>query len=97
MRWLGFWFLMATIQGPTHVDFWKNEILSPFSGAPFRLGKMMSRNRFYDILKSLEIRNNNPPNYVDKFFPIQDLVDAWNNIMKVNFTPGWISCLDQSM
>jgi Transposase IS4 len=97
MRWLGLWFLMATIQGPTRAEFWKKEGISLFSGAPFRLGEMMTRNRFDDILKSIGFTNQNPPNYVDKFFPIRDLVTAWNDNMTINFTPGWISCLDESM
>jgi hypothetical protein len=38
-----------------------------------------------------------PPTYCDRFFEIRKLVDAWNENMVVNFSPGWISCLDESM
>lgn len=97
LRWLGLWFLMATIQGPSRIDFWRKDPISIFEGAPFRLGDYMSRNRFDDILKGLEFMSEDPPPYKDKFFRIRDIVKSWNENMFENFTPGWISCLDESM
>jgi Transposase IS4 len=97
LRWLGIWFLMATIQGPARYEFWKKDPIDPFVGAPICLNEYMSRNRFQDILTSLQFTDGEPPNYVDKFFRIRDLVNAWNGNMTSNFTPGWINCLDESM
>jgi Transposase IS4 len=91
------WFLMSTVQGPSRYEFWKKDPVNLNSGAPLRLGELMSRHRFDDIFKPLQLTNSKPPNYVDKFFPIRDLVSAWNANMRSNFTPGWISCLDESM
>jgi Transposase IS4 len=87
--------LIETIQGPVRSDFWRREAVDPFVGAPFRLGDYMSRNRFDDILISLSFTNNNPPSYIDKFWMIRQMVDAWKGNMTTNFTPGWISCLDE--
>jgi Transposase IS4 len=98
VRCLGIWFLMAIkIQGPAHYKFWEKDPVDPFVGAPIRLNEYMSRNRFQDILASLQFTDGEPPNYVDKFFRIRDLVEAWNGNMTSNFTPSWINCLDESM
>jgi Transposase IS4 len=97
LRWLGIWFLIATIQGPSRVEFWRKETIDPFSGAPYRFGEFMSRNRFDDILQSITYTNHDPPAYIDKFFRIRQLVQEWNENMALNFKPGWILCLDESM
>jgi Transposase IS4 len=97
LRWLGIWFLIATIQGPSRVEFWRKESIDPFSGTPYRFGEFMSRNRFDDILQSMTYTNIDPPAYLDKFFRIRQLVQEWNENMGLNFKPGWISCLDESM
>jgi hypothetical protein len=57
----------------------------------------MSRSRFDEIAHCLRYTNDAPPTYCDWFFEIQKLVKAWNENMAVNFSPGWISCLDESM
>lgn len=97
LRWLGLWFIMSTIEGPNRRDFWSMDVIDVFNGSPFRLNLYMSRNRFEDILYSLGYTKSNPPAYNDKFYEIRDLVDAWNEHMSENFTPGWASCLDESM
>ena len=97
LRWLGIWFLMATIQGPHRREFWSSKNIDRFQGTPFRLGDLMSRNRFEDILEALNYTDKNPPTYHDPFHPIRQLVEAWNANMTENFLSGWISCLDESM
>jgi hypothetical protein len=97
IRWLGCWFLMATIEGPQRQEFWAVSDVQIFKGAPFRLTEFMSGKRFTTILKALEFTLVEPPNYNDKFHQIRDLVDAWNKNMANNFCPGWINCLDESM
>jgi Transposase IS4 len=57
----------------------------------------MSRNRFDDILSSLVYTNKEPTIYKDRFFEIRQLVDCWNANMAANFSPGWVTCLDESM
>ena len=96
-RFIGIWMLMSTCCGPSRRDYWKNSQIDMFDGAPFRLTEYMSRNRFEDILASLAFTNNIPPAYVDKFFHVRDIIDAWNENISENFVPGWVSCLDESM
>jgi Transposase IS4 len=57
----------------------------------------MSRIILDDILRYLQLKQNDPPNYVNKLFLIRYLVSAWIDNMHANYTPGWISCLDNSM
>jgi hypothetical protein len=97
LQFLGLWFLMATIQGPQRTDYWSLEPVSKYNGAPFRITEM-SRFRFDEILRCLRYTDDMPPTaYCDQFFQIRKLVEAWNENMAANFTPGWISCLDESM
>ena len=97
LRWLGMWFLMATIQGPRRRDFWSTSNPDRFVGAPFRLNDIMSRNRFETILESLRYTDVPTPNYADRFHEVRQLIEMWNANMTDNFLPGWISCLDESM
>eukprot|EP00980_Cylindrotheca_fusiformis_P024084 scaffold11524_cov91-Cylindrotheca_fusiformis.AAC.3 len=97
LRWLGIWFLMATIQGPQRRDFWSTAKVDIFEGAPFRVNEWMSRNRFEAILGALKYTRSAPPAYQDKFHEVRDMIDAWNANMNEKFTPSWISCLDESM
>ena len=43
LLWLGLWFLMATLEGPSRRDFWSIGEIDPFNGAPFRFLCFMSR------------------------------------------------------
>ena len=38
-----------------------------------------------------------PPQERDPFFPVQDLIDAWNENMKKVFHPSWIVVIDESI
>jgi Transposase IS4 len=97
LKWLGVWFLMATIQGPSRHDYWRNAKIDMFSGAPYRFNHLIKRSRFDSILSALTLTDNTPPLYVDRFFQVRQLIAAWNDNMFANFSPGWISCLDESM
>lgn len=97
LRWIGMWFLMATIQGPQRRDFWATSPIDIYDGAPFRLNGIMSRNRFETILKAISYTSSTPPTYTDRFHEVRDMIEAWNANMVQNFTPSWISCLDESM
>jgi Transposase IS4 len=98
LRFLGVFFLVGTIEGPDRRQFFASEDVNVFTGAPFRVRAFMSRNRFEDILYSLEYTLRDPPTtYNDRFFYVRDLIDAWNKNMHDCFLPGWVSCLDESM
>lgn len=97
LRFLGLWFFMATLSGYAKRQYWSTSEVNEFDGAPYRLHKYMSYNRFMDILSCLGYTMSSPPNFVDKFWEIRDLVKAWNANMKEVFVPSWVSCLDESM
>ena len=88
---------MATTEGNKRDNFWNSKPISIFSGAPFRLNQYMSGRRFKSILTALRLTSSAPPSFQDRFHPVRDLLDAFNKNMNQVFTPGWISCLDESM
>ena len=97
LRWLGLWFLMATITGPDGSDFWSLGEVDCFVGAPMRLGHLMSRKRFEAILKALSYTSRQRPAFRDRFWEVRQMLDAWNTNMMEQFTPSWVNCLDESM
>ena len=68
-----------------------------FIGAPLRLGSFMSRKWFEVILKTLAITARQPPAFRDHFWEVREIIEAWNANMTEQFTPSWLSCLDESM
>ena len=68
-----------------------------FIGAPLRLGPFMSRKQFEAILKALAITARQPPAFRDCFWEVQEIIEAWNAKMMEQFTPSWVSCLDESI
>ena len=68
-----------------------------FVGAPMRLGTFMSRKLFAAILKALVITARQPPAFSDHFWEVREIIEAWNANMTEQFTPSWVSCLDESM
>jgi Transposase IS4 len=68
LQWIGLWFLMATIQGPSRHEYWRQADVDCFSGAPYRFNVFMSRNRFDDIASAITYTSNTPQaTYIDKF------------------------------
>ena len=41
--------------------------------------------------------SNEPPAYVDRFWEVRQLIDAWNANMPHNVSPSWINAIDKSM
>ncbi|KAL7571289.1 hypothetical protein ACA910_008942 [Epithemia clementina (nom. ined.)] len=97
LRWIGVWLFLATIEGPDRLDFWSLGEIDMFDGAPFRLNHIMSRNRFEAILKAIFYSDREPPPYKDPFWEVRQMLEEWNHNMTEQFTPGWVSCLDESM
>jgi hypothetical protein len=100
LRFLGLWFLMATIGGGfDKMEYWSTAPVDKdsVSGAPYRFNDWMSRNRFLAILSALRFTNENPPPYVDRFFQIRQMIRLWNENIQSIFKPGWLTCLDESM
>ena len=46
--------------------------------------------RFEQIFTQIKYTDEDPPHYVDRFFQVRKLVEAWNTNMFANFIPGWI-------
>ena len=68
---------------------WSNTEVNMFEGAPGRLTKYMSLNRFEDILHNLSYTDKNIPAYNEKFFHMCPMEYAWNeNMTKVFNLPG---------
>ena len=97
VRFLGLIFLMATSQGSQRRDYWATDSPQMFSGAPFRLHQYMSRRRFENILKHLAFTQEPPPAFKDPFHQVNDLIGHFNSHTHSAFSPGWVSCLDESM
>ena len=57
----------------------------------------MSRKQFEAILKALPITARQPPAFRDRFWEVQEILERWNANMTEQFTPSWVSCLDESM
>ena len=57
----------------------------------------MSRERFEVILECLAFTNRKPPTFIDKFWEVRQMVEVWNDNMQQVFSPGWVTCLDESM
>ena len=45
----------------------------------------------------MKLTDRKEPPYADKFWEVRQLIDEWNKNMEQNFSPSWISCLDESM
>ena len=64
-----------------------------FSGAPFRIGKYISCNRFEEIINSLRYMHKISPSETDnKFFQLIQLEDECNKNMDEMFDPLITSC-----
>ena len=68
-----------------------------FTAAPFRVVTFMSKRRFERILGAIRYNMSKPPSYKDQFWPVREMIVAWNSNMEKSFGPGWVSCLDESM
>ena len=96
--WLGCRFFMACYEGVSTVrDWWSNEPVSMWEGAPFRLNDFIDAGHFLNITQVLRYTNKPPPNFVDRFYDMRQLQDEFNSHYKENYSPSWLSCLDESM
>ena len=67
-----------------------------YEGAPFRLTSLMSRNRIEEILGSIAYTSNNPPELLDKFWEVRQLIGEWNeNMKKISSQVGSMRSMSQ--
>ena len=84
--------------GPQRHEFWATHPINAFHGAPLCLGIWMSRKPFDTILSILSsFTDVISPTFLNKFWEIGQMVEAWGVNMVENFVPGYMNCLDQSM
>ena len=88
---------MLTLIGPQRCDFWAMQTIDAFSGAPICLGVRMSQRKFKAILQTLTFTNQQPPNYINKFWEVQQMLEAWGENIQQTFMPGYANCLDELM
>jgi hypothetical protein len=95
---LGCFYYMACFTGiDDRRKWWSRDPPSMRGGAPFRLNEYMSGARFQAITTAYRLTNLNPPEYIDKFFEIRQLQDAFNKHYETNYNPGWWNCVDESI
>ena len=100
LLYIGLWLLMATCgQDFFSKGFWTtkdfNERVNP---CPFNFRKYMSKRRFGTITKELQFMDDDePPIYVDKFWQVRQMIEAWNRNMAAIFFATWVICLNESM
>ena len=97
LSWIGWWVLMSMVDGSDRQSFWSSKEVNIYEGAPFRLMKFMSQNRFEEILGVISYMDKSAPELLDKFWEVRDLIAAWNASMEVEFLPSWINAIDESM
>lgn len=78
-------------------DWWSMQDITLEKGAPFRLGRFMSKNRFEEILIALTYTQDAMPTYRDGFFWQRKMKEECNENMTRVFEPSWVSVLDESM
>ena len=74
IRWMGCWFYMGFWFGINNRrNWWSTAEPTMSGGAPFRINKYMSRNRFEGILGSLRYTDQKNIEYYDRFFHMRQL------------------------
>ena len=93
---ISLWFTMTRIQGFQWCNFWSNSTIDPFDTVPYPFNDILPQTRFGDILKSLNITDEKPPEYKDPFWYLGQLIDVCYHKMETCFSPRYISCLYES-
>ena len=99
LLYIGLWLLMATCgRGFSPKDFWITKVFDErVNPCPFNFRKYMSKRRFDTITRELRFMDGELPIYVDKFWQVQQMIEAWNRNMAAIFFSAWVICLDESM
>ena len=77
-------------------------MISPYSGAPFRLNNAMSFTCYLEITVALRFTDVRTPTverdgYKDRFHEVRKMIDEFNNHYTHSYHPLWLNCLDESM
>ena len=96
LQFLGILLKISTTVGFERRSFWSIDS-STKRNPPYKFNSIMSKGWFESILNSLKFTSHEPPTYTDQFWEIRELLNEWNENMKNEFSPSWITCLDESM
>ena len=98
LQFLGIILKISTQVGFDRFSFWQSENKDDCKRIPpFTFNKYMSRGRFSSILAALKFTSMEPPGFVDRFWEIREMLEAWNKNMENEFLASWVCCLDESM
>ena len=86
---------MSTSVGVDRSQYWS--AVSNKDRVKYKFNNIFSRKRSDAILNALAFTENNPPDYIDRFWEVRDLIEAWNSNMSDEFVASWVACLDESM
>ena len=97
--WLGCMFFMLCYIGiDNRKDWWLTNPINMNNGAPFCLNKFITRNRFEQIMLVLKYTNKEPHStFIDWFYVVHQMIDAFNKHYSSEYFPSWLSCLAKSM
>ena len=96
--WLGCHFFMACFEGISDRRmWWSQRPVSISEGAPFRLQEYMTYTRYKDITAAMRYTDIEPPPFLDRFHDMRQMQDAFNEHYEREYSPSWLSCLDESM
>ena len=97
IKWVGCWLYMSCWVGIRNQrDWWSTVAPSRHKGASFWLNNYISGNRFEQIL-SLLWHTDRASKYEDGFHIMRQWEEAWNKNTEDEFSPSWVSVLDESM
>ena len=97
--WLGCIFYMACFEGVgNRYEWWSTTPIDMFNGAPFRLNGFITRNRWLEITSAIRYTDVvEPLLFIDRFHEVRQMIRAFNDHYAVEYSPAWLSCLDESM
>ena len=76
---------------------WSPKLVSNREESPFRLQKYMALCRFISITSAMTFTNKPSPSFLDRFHDVRQMINSFNEHYLDNYTPSWISCLDELM
>lgn len=91
----GVMMISAFYSGTKRADLFQSSTSPVFNRT--NLSKYISRRRVDDILAALTLSNTEPPPHHDPLFHVREMQCSFNNHMNNVFTPGSLTCLDESM
>ncbi|KAL7477906.1 hypothetical protein ACHAW6_003691 [Cyclotella cf. meneghiniana] len=66
-------------------------------GAPFHLNKFISLRRYNHLTSAIRYTDKAPPDFVDRFHDVSQMIDAFNQHDTEEYIPSWFSCCDKSV